>query len=750
MSDLANKIDAVISERQSQLPLVRGYVDAIDKFDAALRTVESTLAEAVEDPAIGSEIRPLLEEFRTVSPLSKIEQMRQAMSVVRARFERGTINIGVSGQARVGKSTLLQRLSGLGDEQIPTGEGLPVTAVRSRIEHSSQNIALVKFHDWTSFRREVLDPFYREIGLGTAPATPEAFQASTPGDGIARESMKSRQLTMLEDLKAAHGGFGSYRSLLSGQEERKPLDQISAYVRKTYATDGQPANMLYLAVQKVRILCTFPANDVQRLVLVDLPGLGEISPDAEGRHLDGLQHDTDLVVMIKRPDSSQACDWDEKDAQALDLVERARGDLKRTSDFLFLLKNQSPSDSPSLIQALSHALETKVNAPRTHDPLTILAADANARDGAIDGVLRPVLTHLANNLGRMDSEVLDGAVARVAESAKGLSGLLATLSDTLKSLGREGDDFHQIVERARGMRRKLAVDLEEQVRLRLKRARDQVEDDQYIERVESIYQSINDDLQSGFRGDREAWVRDLYESIRADGQTSPTAGQEINRIRVEISRRFNGLDGYFQVRVDKLIDDIAQIVSTHTGSLLSGRTGRDALRYFKDLAAEADHPAEGLSSATSELLGLKIEYKTHLHPHVRQELDVLQLERDNPDNPGEKVLVVSGDVSESGAEKVATELVQLGRQAAWGVRKALLQQAVVPELILHAAAEQFVDATIRHGNYEAEFQEIARAYRDNIWPGVFQGMKVRSVRIARLRSALRDASDCSSKLIGGN
>ena len=750
MSILANKIDSVIRERQNQLPRVRGYIEAIDKFDAALRVVESTLSEAIEDPAIGGEIRPLLDEFRTVSPLSKLEEMRQAISVVRARFERSTINIGVSGQARVGKSTLLQRLSGLGDEQIPTGVGLPVTAVRSRIEHSNQNIALLKFHDWTSFRREVLDSFYKEIGLGPTPATPEAFHASTPGEGIDLASKKSRQLTMLGELKAAHTGFASYRSLLSGQEEQAPLDQISTYVSKTYTDEGQLANLQYLAVQRARIMCTFPVNDVQRLVLVDLPGLGEISPGAEGRHLDGLQHDTDLVVMIKRPDSSQACDWDEKDAQALDLVERARGDLKQTSDFLFLLKNQSSTDDPLLIQALSHALETKVNAPRTHDPLTILTADVSVRDGAIDGVLRPVLSHLANNLGRMDSEVLNGAVARVAGLAKSLSGLLATLSDTLKSLGREGDDFHQIVERARGMRRKFAVDLEDQVHHRLKRARSQVEDDQYIKQVKSIYQSIIDDLESGFRGDREVWVRDLYESIRADGQTSPTAGREINRIRVDISQRFNGLDGYFQVRVDQLIDDVAQTVSTHTGSLLAGRTGKDALQYFQKLATEADRPAEGLASATSELLGLKIEYKTHLHPHVRQELDILQLERDNPDNPEEKILVVSGEVSENGAEKVATRLVQLGHQAAFRIRKALLQQAIVPELILHAAAEQFVDATIRHGSYETEFQEIARAYRDNIWPGLFQGMKIRSVRITRLRKALHDASDCSSKLIGGN
>lgn len=83
------------------------------------------------------------------------------------------------------------------------------------------------------------------------------------------------------------------------------------------------------------------------------------------------------------------------------------------------------------------------------------------------------------------------------------------------------------------------------------------------------------------------------------------------------------------------------------------------------------------------------------------------------------------------------------------MRKALLQQAVVPELILHSAAEQFVDATIRHGAYESEFQELARAYRDNIWPGLFKGLKIRSTRIVRLRNSLRDAKDCILELTGG-
>ena len=45
------------------------------------------------------------------------------LRVLEARLARDTVNIGVSGQARVGKSTLLQSVSGLGDDQIPTGPG---------------------------------------------------------------------------------------------------------------------------------------------------------------------------------------------------------------------------------------------------------------------------------------------------------------------------------------------------------------------------------------------------------------------------------------------------------------------------------------------------------------------------------------------------------------------------------------------------------------------------------------------------
>jgi hypothetical protein len=44
----------------------------------------------------------------------------------------------------------------------------------------------------------------------------------------------------------------------------------------------------------------FPNNEVVALGLVDLPGLGALIKDVDRHHLEGVQNDIDLVVMLKR------------------------------------------------------------------------------------------------------------------------------------------------------------------------------------------------------------------------------------------------------------------------------------------------------------------------------------------------------------------------------------------------------------------------------------------------------------------
>ena len=99
------------------------------------------------------------------------------LRVLEARLARDTVNIGVSGQARVGKSTLLQSVSGLGDDQIPTGQALPVTAVRSRIFHAPDlRRATLRLHSFDTFVADVVAPYHAELDIAGLPGSPEEFR----------------------------------------------------------------------------------------------------------------------------------------------------------------------------------------------------------------------------------------------------------------------------------------------------------------------------------------------------------------------------------------------------------------------------------------------------------------------------------------------------------------------------------------------------------------------------------------------
>ena len=93
--------------------------------------------------------------------LGSFSSREDTLNALRVRFSRGTVNIGVSGEARVGKSTTLQKFSGLTDTQIPTGKGLPVTAVRSEIFNSADERAEVTFRDQKRFITEYVHPLLR-------------------------------------------------------------------------------------------------------------------------------------------------------------------------------------------------------------------------------------------------------------------------------------------------------------------------------------------------------------------------------------------------------------------------------------------------------------------------------------------------------------------------------------------------------------------------------------------------------------
>ena len=135
-SDLTDRIAQLLRARKDRLPRVMAEIGRWRQVDTDLAALGGALADLRRHPTVSEEdaadlVIPHLLELR-----ASIADVIDLYSAVEARFSRDTVNIGVSGSARVGKSTLLQSVSGLSDQQIPTGRDIPVTAVRSRIYHS--------------------------------------------------------------------------------------------------------------------------------------------------------------------------------------------------------------------------------------------------------------------------------------------------------------------------------------------------------------------------------------------------------------------------------------------------------------------------------------------------------------------------------------------------------------------------------------------------------------------------------------
>ena len=213
--------------------------------------------------------------------------MRQAIATltpdlvaIRNRVGRDTVNIGVIGRAKAGKSTLLRTITNLGTEAIPSTELNPTTAARSRILHSPGRAeAEITLLTWDEFRDSYLGPAgSRDAGCdGPVPPTPDAFAGhryesmQQLSHGERDEGLLSKQ-KFLERLHCAQDSFPSYRPLLTGRERKVTIGQLTE-LRPFVAYPLDPANKHrpYHAVRDIRIFCEFPEVDVENLRLVDLP-----------------------------------------------------------------------------------------------------------------------------------------------------------------------------------------------------------------------------------------------------------------------------------------------------------------------------------------------------------------------------------------------------------------------------------------------------------------------------------------------
>jgi hypothetical protein len=304
-----SQIEQILEKRKNELLNVEAEIKKIGELAEKLKEIGELLRQLDPQGEDALDFSQVIAELDNKRQL--LADAEKEAGYIRLRFKRETINIGVSGRARVGKSSLLQSLSGLKDEQIPTaGRGSPVTAVRSRIFNQPENMppkAIVKYYDKNAFFEKFVKshlrifpwniPSFTEFKQYAFPPDVDNVPLSNPDEG--RHNLKK----LKEAQDALRYNLGDY---LTGETETiTDLQKLKYYT--AYPTDEELENdqearkRLYLAVEDIQIYCHFPSLDGVRLGLVDLPGLGEASQNVDEIQIEGLEKEVDHVTLVLRP-----------------------------------------------------------------------------------------------------------------------------------------------------------------------------------------------------------------------------------------------------------------------------------------------------------------------------------------------------------------------------------------------------------------------------------------------------------------
>ena len=426
---------ALDSRRAQRAPIARLH----ESWRALADSVSTLAAQAAETGQRLTALREPAAEQPGLGPLAAdepgvaaVQELQQAIAeltpdimAIKNRIDRGTVNIGVIGRAKAGKSTLLRTITDLGEETIPSTALNPTTAARSRILHSPGRAdAEITLLGWEEFRDDYLAPLHKDAGCeGPVPRTPDEFARYEYEELSARGETQDQglmsQQKFLERLHDAQDSFASYRDLLTGAGRTMTIGRLAGlrpYV--AYPLEPRDHARPYHAVRDVRIYCPFPEVDVENLMLVDLPGAGEAGLDIDRQFLQDLKNEVDVLLQVKRPGPNDAF-FGDQDWDVLDLADVARMGVDKR-DFVAIIVNTDPAHlDPAYVQ---NAIDQTLKITERND-LRLLVGDVANPAAVRQQILEPVLHGLAERLAAMDQAAAGAVLARAAEVARRAIGL---------------------------------------------------------------------------------------------------------------------------------------------------------------------------------------------------------------------------------------------------------------------------------------------------------------------------------------
>lgn len=689
----SQKIQEIISLRKPLADTFKKVEDNLNHLQITWHKLEDyrnqLQAKTQDDKVLGK-----LQEINFSDSKTKIQESLEKLSKLSSRFQRQTLNIGVVGRARQGKSRLLQSITGLGTGEIPDGDRQHCTGVRSTIHHNShvETYGEVYFYTERSFLSEIIYPYYTDLKLGQNPISIQDF-ANNPLPTLNLEGTENQ--AKYEHLKRYHVNFSEYSHLLKFASPRNiRQDEIRQYVAQD-DNNGERVYFNYLAVKEVKIVCQFPNQEVGQIAVVDMPGLGDTGVGDERRMIQALAEDVDFVLFVKKPNASGDY-WADVDVKLYDIVNASLVDLPVKS-WSFMVLNQTNKDSnygdnsancQDLIQSMT---EKHIN---VSDYIMVNCANPEEVN---EKILEKTLDYLSQNISQLDQKYVTAFYDQLGDLQSTIKGELQKAKETLnkvdsvESESKFNDLFYDFWDNLTNDLTDLLEDLRE------KRNN---QDDYFKEQVEKVFEECQKD-ENIFPS-----LDEIKRRKNKEGDYPRAYGYYIDEVRTGLSRRFLNLDDGLKKSIEELKIEITNLLADKCN--LKGLSSHRGSKFLADIAHLIPQECSTLHEGFTVMANFELSYRGLIQYHIRENLDNLRQDNSPLPNGGKE-------------QDVLDNLQELYKETIYLCKNALDNNFLrIPSQAAFAIVEEFVDLVLRGKDAERQWRKFLLPYRAEIWSDTFQ------------------------------
>lgn len=693
-------IDNIIQKRRSQVDEVARRQEILNSVRSSLSTMQQTLPGMRDYLQDVEGVQLALDNTKQV-----IGGLEGLLNRLQARYGRKTLNIGIVGVPKQGKSTFLQSLTGLDEATVPTGD-VWVTGAPSYLLNDSaadETYAEVHFYTREEFLKDVIRPFF--IDLGASPISSlELFPNCTLPD-VKESSVASKKLKRLSQLQRHFHEYEKYLGSGSTKVEKKV---IRRYVAQ-HDESGEVEYSTWYAVRFAEIHCRFPQTDVGKVMVCDTPGLGDFTAGAKEKLTHTMYHDMDIVFMLKRPDLNNQ-NVTREDAEFIDTIDDPANAFK-VGEWTYIIVNEKADVKDGIKDSYIRALKEDLRCPRLFR--------LNAKDvDDVSRIFNNILEDVVQQVPLLDAKLRDAYDSQIGRLKEALRSLHEAASSVTRSTPKS----------QRAYTAELAIETLGHVKVKLDALKKEYSQEDVLSTPEfrSKLEEVVEDLKTP---PQLTWTNIAMPSVwMADNLAS---------LRACFLERFGSLDGVLDDMIIRLRDSVREILVSEDGGrlgfVLQGSQHENEEAFWallKDCMTETC--PTGVSDywirAIDTLLEVKLPFRSFLLPHIVRVLDIFDSEKKQTDP-----LVRSYQQFESGDsfEMCRNKLEQLWDCAREQVCDMLLKAEsesvesaaiTVPGKALLASIEEFSFYWLRGGGVrksDANWQIFYDEISTQVWPDLF-------------------------------